>query len=576
MALFLSFVFIVTWNVFFPPTPPNNDELENTIQSDTNKPHNMQKEFVANEVASAFGNNNIDTVRAWIDDLERNGSLSIEFAATNIETPLMSIDLINAGTSIKNLKILESNDNILKHVGAWDALGAHYDTQAPVELARDAFCNPCLLIDGQAVRFELISKVEFEGKSVDENYHVIESKDIHSGTIVKKTIIYNNSYNIDHIFSGLPQNNVALVWDGGLLPSEQLINDDMLYFSVYAQNQDSYQEEYLSSVSGSERFEFNDNVGWAGLKSKYFMTAITNDNYRSFKADRVVFKAKEGVKIEGAQTINSDMTLYYKNLYDGTLKINSYIGPIDTHYLETEQNQHLVQLFGFGWFIIGYLGKLIMWLLTGLYAFIPNYGVVCILFAFIIRVFTGPLTKKSFLSNQKMQAVQPKLKKIQEKYKDDSVKLNQEIMNLYKTEGVNPLGGCLPILIQMPLLIALFQVFRKTIEFRGAPFLPFWITDLSQPDVILQFDFLKQIWGISYFFGHGIALLPIIMGVVMFLNMKMTTSSNINPSQASTMYIMNGFFILLFNTFPSGLNLYYTIYNILNFFQQRKLQKSGT
>ena len=552
MALFLSFVFIVTWNVFFPPTPPNNDELENTIQSDTNKPHNMQKEFVANEVASAFGSNNIDTVRAWIDDLERNGSLSIEFAATNIETPLMSIDLINAGTSIKNLKILESNDNILKHVGAWDALGAHYDTQAPVELARDAFCNPCLLIDGQAVRFELISRVEFEGKSVDENYHVIESKDIHSGTIVKKTIIYNNSYNIDHIFSGLPQNNVALVWDGGLLPSEQLINDDMLYFSVYAQNQDSYQEEYLSSVSGSERFEFNDNVGWAGLKSKYFMTAITNDNYRSFKADRVVFKAKEGVKIEEVQTINSDMTLYYKNLYDGTLKINSYIGPIDTHYLETEQNQHLVQLFGFGWFIIGYLGKLIMWLLTGLYAFIPNYGVVCILFAFIIRVFTGPLTKKSFLSNQKMQAVQPKLKKIQEKYKDDSVKLNQEIMNLYKTEGVNPLGGCLPILIQMPLLIALFQVFRKTIEFRGAPFLPFWITDLSQPDVILQFDFLKQIWGISYFFGHGIALLPIIMGVVMFLNMKMTTSSNINPSQASTMYIMNGFFILLFNTFPSG------------------------
>jgi len=146
-------------------------------------------------------------------------------------------------------------------------------------------------------------------------------------------------------------------------------------------------------------------------------------------------------------------------------------------------------------------------------------------------------------------------------------------MGLYQKEGVNPLGGCLPILIQMPLLIALFQVFRKTIEFRGASFLPFWITDLSRPDVIVQFEFLKDIWGISYFFGHGIALLPIIMGVVMFLNMKMTATNNINPSQASTMYIMNGFFILLFNTFPSGLNLYYTVYNILNFLQQRKLQK---
>ena len=146
-------------------------------------------------------------------------------------------------------------------------------------------------------------------------------------------------------------------------------------------------------------------------------------------------------------------------------------------------------------------------------------------------------------------------------------------MNLYKTEGVNPLGGCLPILVQMPLLIALFQVFRKTIEFRGAEFLPFWITDLSQPDVVLYIPFLNEVWGLNYFFGHGIALLPVIMGVVMFMNMKMTATNNLNPSAASTMYLMNGFFILLFNTFPSGLNLYYTIYNILNFMQQRKLQK---
>ena len=118
---------------------------------------------------------------------------------------------------------------------------------------------------------------------------------------------------------------------------------------------------------------------------------------------------------------------------------------------------------------------------------IPNYGVVCVLFAFIVRLLTGPLTKKSFLSNQKMQAIQPKMKKIQDKFKDKPTQLNQEIIQLYKKEGVNPLGGCLPILVQMPLLIALFQVFRKTIEFRGASFLPVWITDLSQPDVIILF-----------------------------------------------------------------------------------------
>ena len=141
---------------------------------------------------------------------------------------------------------------------------------------------------------------------------------------------------------------------------------------------------------------------------------------------------------------------------------------------------------------------------------------------------------------------------------------------------MNPLGGCLPILVQMPLLIALFQVFRKTIEFRGAEFLPFWITDLSQPDIILQFDFLKQIPGISYFFGHGIALLPIIMGVVMFLSMKMTATAGQDPSAKFAMYFMNAFFILLFNTFPSGLNLYYTVYNVLNFVQQKQLKQIKT
>ena len=349
----------------------------------------------------------------------------------------------------------------------------------------------------------------------------------------------------------------------------------MTYFSAYAQNKDSYEEEYLSGAGVSESLTFDENVGWAGLKSKYFIKAISNKNYTNLKADKVVFNTKHSNIVDGVQLISSNIEFYYqaKDLNNGELHVSSYVGPIDMKHLNQLQNKHLGQLFGFGWFFIGYLGKGVMWLLTTLYSIIPNYWVVCILFAFIIRFFTGPLTKKSFLSNQKMQAIQPKLKKIQEKYKDNTSKLNQEIMGLYKTEGVNPLGGCLPILIQMPLLIALFQVFRKTIEFRGASFLPFWITDLSQPDVIVQFAFLKEIWGISYFFGHGIALLPIIMGVVMFLNMKMTTTNTINPSQASTMYIMNGFFILLFNTFPSGLNLYYTVYNILNFLQQRKLQK---
>ena len=540
-ALLLSFIFIITWNVFFPP------ETQQLKDSSIELPE-------ASMVVEEKQPNN-----------KRLHQININQSETKIVTPLVEVDLINGATSINNLQIVESNKGELKHVGAWDVDQQRYNRNSPVQIIRGAQCNPCILVDG--------NPINFIGHHVEKNEecHIITS--VAQENITKQTIVCNDSYTIDHVFQGLQDQNIVLLWDGGLLPSEKNISDDMMYFSIYAQHNDTYKEEFLSSTADGDVFEFDEDVGWGGIKSKYFMKAITNDNYHQLKADRIVFNTYTSGIIDGVPLINSNMEYHYSKIKNGQLKVSSYVGPIDTYHLDSEGSKHLVQLFGFGWFFIGYLGKGIMWLLTSLYKIVPNYGVVCVLFAFIIRLLTGPLTKKSFLSNQKMQAIQPKLKKIQEKYKDDTGKLNQEIMGLYKTEGVNPLGGCLPILVQMPLLIALFQVFRKTIEFRGAPFLPFWITDLSQPDVVLEIGFLKEIWGLSYFFGHGIALLPIIMGVVMFLNMKMTTTNNINPSQTSTMYIMNGFFVLLFNTFPSGLNLYYTVYNILNFIQQKKLQK---
>jgi len=147
-----------------------------------------------------------------------------------------------------------------------------------------------------------------------------------------------------------------------------------------------------------------------------------------------------------------------------------------------------------------------------------NYGVILILFAFMIRLITGPLTKKSFQSTQKMQTIQPQLKKIQGKYKNDSQKLNREMMKLYKEKGVNPLGGCLPMLIQMPLLFSLFVVFRSTIEFRGAPFF-WWINNLSQPDTIFDLPFNIPIY------GNQIAFLPIVLGISMFMTQKLSMAT---------------------------------------------------
>jgi YidC/Oxa1 family membrane protein insertase len=256
---------------------------------------------------------------------------------------------------------------------------------------------------------------------------------------------------------------------------------------------------------------------------------------------------------------------------DNVLSGKIYLGPQDvTEMKKTETN--IEEAMNWGYFFIRPISKFILKLLKFLHSPFPgfqiNYGIVLILFAFIVRLLTGPLTKKATVSNQKIQQLQPQIKKLQAKHKEDPMKLNKETMALWKKHKVNPLGGCLPIIIQMPLLFALFVTFRTTIEFRGEPFF-LWITDLSQPDIIVNLPFSIPIYG-----AH-IAILPLFMGITMFFQQKFS-SATMDSSQKPVMYIMTGFFFLIFNSFPSGLNLYYATSNILNIVQQWNLKKTTT
>ena len=161
-----------------------------------------------------------------------------------------------------------------------------------------------------------------------------------------------------------------------------------------------------------------------------------------------------------------------------------------------------------------------------------------------------------------MQTIQPEITALRDKYKNNPQKLNQATMKLYKDKGVNPLGGCLPMLLQMPLLLALFQVFRSTIELRSEPFI-WWIRDLSAPDTILNLPFNIPIY------GDQISVLPVLMVVSMFIQQRMMSPGAQQPQQKTMQYFMTGFFFLMFNSFPSGLNLYYTLFNGLTILQQK-------
>ena len=385
--------------------------------------------------------------------------------------------------------------------------------------------------------------------------------------LIKKSLtFYPNSYIID-MFLNLSElsdiihlGNYAVTWSGGLPQTENNPKDELTYFGGYVyQAGKPYAFEKLSSgIKNDPTYwgKVSGNTDWIAVRSKYFVSAL-------------IPETGTGPVEVNLGKVNDNQNVYnYKAHFQANepgSRLSLYLGPLEYKRIK-DLGVGLSSMMNFGIAPIRPISKGVLWLLKFLHQFIPNYGLVLVLFSILVKILVYPLTKKSYKSTKEMQAIQPLVAELKEKHKKDPTKLNKATMALYKEHGVNPLGGCLPLLLQMPLLFALFQVFRSTIELRNAPFV-FWINDLSSPDIIYHLPFSLPVYG-----GH-IAVLPLIMGVTMFLQQKMM------PTQASGQqkfmsYFMTGFFILLFNNFPSGLNLYYTLFNVFTILQQKFLTPS--
>ena len=502
---------------------------------------------------------------------------------TTIDAPLYTAKISNrSGGSFVSYKMKNLNSRDKKFSGGYDDDGVFFqNTPTSLILPSNNSCMPCLGQYDENLEtysyfnqpFTIISTNRSDSISLGLQDTVSLSYELSNknGLILRKTVqFFGDSYFTNHSFvfgdTHTLTNNIELIWADGLRPTEQKEAEDVQYAKASVGQAKEVDKIFMSDAnSPNSREVFNGTTDWVSIRTKYFTSAIIIDSpgkYAALKSNNVVFGGRKHTPVYSAGIGIAS------NVKSVSSKI--YIGPLDVQHLSTTK-YNLDATMDWGIFIIKPISKGILWILKFAHdTFKLNYGVILLLFAIAIRIITGPLTKKSFESSQNMQKIQPDLKKIQSKYKSDPSALNRETMALYKKHGVNPLGGCLPILLQMPLLFALFQVFRSTIEFRGAPFI-LWISDLSKPDVVWAPAFLKNIWGLNYFFGDGVAVLPIIMGITLMLTMRMS-SSTMDPSQKPIMYTMNAFFVLLFNTFPSGLNLYYTAYNILSFFQQRSIR----
>jgi len=218
--------------------------------------------------------------------------------------------------------------------------------------------------------------------------------------------------------------------------------------------------------------------------------------------------------------------------------------------------------------MLAWLEVALKWIMEIIYKIIPNWGVAIIIMTILLKLGMYPLTKKSSMSTLKMQELQPKMTEIQEKYKDKPEKLNVELAKLYQEAGYNPLTGCLPLLLQFPLIIAMFNLFNNYFEFRGAMFIPGWIPDLSVGDSIYTLGFNIPL------LGNNIRLLPIIYLGSQLLYSKIAQAGNGSATQMKLMmYIMPIMFFFMFYNAPSGLILYWTVSNLLQLVQQVYINK---
>jgi YidC/Oxa1 family membrane protein insertase len=294
------------------------------------------------------------------------------------------------------------------------------------------------------------------------------------------------------------------------------------------------------------------------MKSKYFLaTVLTVDPDQPRLGGAVVV----GGQRSGKNATHATATVSLP-APGGRFAFSTYVGPQDYKRL-SRMGHGLEDVNSYGWIFrpiiqpfANFIVVVLLWMHENLNM---AYGWVLILFGLAVRVVLWPLNQKAMRSSMAMQAVQPELKAVQERYKQDPQKMQQEVMKLYKEHGVNPLGGCLPMLIPMPVLFALFFVFRVTIEFRGVPFL--WLPDLSRAD--------------PYF------IIPVVMGLSMFAVSKIgQIGVPPNPQAKMMLYIMPVFLTFIFLKLSSGLNLYYAVSNIASVPQQwmiaqQRLRKLG-
>ena len=491
------------------------------------------------------------------------GGLKEDFI--RIETDLLKIMISTKGGSIARWE--------MKNYKSW-----HNKTNPgfPVQLIyrgqREATIsyvnNDGKKVDSKSMHFAFTNAERSYTLKGNESITITAVHELAPGSAIVKTFtISGNSYactaevELRNMEQFMPQRTYDITWKGGLKFQEQNSVDEsntaIALTSVNGTIDEFDATEYAQPTSVQSAGE----IDFIATRTKYFVAAIIPQ-----KKDPNAIAFMEGVK-EGAPNEGNleKYSLAYRNRYKGGVQKDAFTIFIGPQIYDTLQAYGLEKTINFGTFygvkwLVAPIGEyVILPTLSFLHTFIANYGIVIILFSLLMKIVLQPFSASQMKSMQKMKAVQPLLQKVQEKYKDDRTMLSQETMKIYSEYGINPAGGCLPMIMQMPILISLWSVLSSWMDIRHQHFFG-WISDLSAPDVILDLGFKLPLFQVDKLSG-----LALLMGIAMFIQQKMTVT---DPNQKSMVYIMPIMFIFMFSGFPSGLNVYYFVFTVLGILQQ--------
>ncbi len=485
-----------------------------------------------------------------------------------IETDLIKAQITNKGAAIVRwyLKEYKKWDGDTVQL-IWEPKGEYFIRFLTFEDKR---------IDSRDLFFTFNLDTKNYRLSGKDSLQLVAKLELSPGRTIEKIItFYGDKY---HISSDIVLNNVD-----DFIPSRgySLIWSEGLHYQEYNSVDETVEAVAMVSLNGEfDEISAEDNktvessstgmIDFTSVKIKYFTATIVPQPFRSFDGTIDLTGRKYHIH-KGDERRNSVVSRYsmsYRVPYKGGKQTNSfvlYVGPLDYDILK-EYNVGLEGVINFGWrLVVRPIGEFFMLpIFKFIHSFIPNYGISLIVFSILMKLLLYPLSIQQMRSAQRMQLLAPEISNLREKYKEDNTKQQQEIMKLYSEYGINPMGGCLPLLLQLPILYALWSVLRVSIDLRQAEFM-LWINDLSVPDYIFDLGFKLPLIGIDKFSG-----LALLMGATLFIQQKMTMT---DPRQKGLVYIMPIMFTLLFSNFPSGLNLYYFIFNLIGILQQVYMNK---